>query len=120
MVLDLRPEHINEGFKRINAPGGSGFRDGPVEEAIFNYPKDIKFDNDGNMFIADYGNHCIRMLSVDGIVTTVAGQPGTAGYKDGGPVQSLFNQPWGVAVNEQGDIYVADWSNARIRKLVIE
>jgi len=118
MVLDLR--NPDSGFKRINAPGGSGFRDGPVAEAIFNYPKDIKFDQDGNMFIADYGNHCIRMLSADGIVTTVAGQPGTAGYKDGGPVESLFNQPWGVAVNEQGDIYIADWSNARIRKLVIE
>ncbi len=119
-VLDLRPEHINEGFKRINAPGGSGFRDGPVKDAIFNYPKDIKFDKTGNMFIADYGNHCIRMLSADGIVSTVAGQPTKAGYKDGGPVESQFNQPWGVAVNDQGDIYIADWSNARIRKLVIE
>ncbi|TJZ61141.1 hypothetical protein FAZ15_08010 [Sphingobacterium olei] len=120
MVLDLRDPNGTGGFKRINAPGGSGFRDGPVKEAIFNLPKDIKFDNTGNMFIADYGNHCIRMLSADGIVTTVAGQPGTAGYKDGGPVESQFNQPWGVAVNEQGDIYIADWSNARIRKLVIE
>jgi DNA-binding beta-propeller fold protein YncE len=91
-----------------------------VEDALFNYPKDIKFDNDGNMFIADYGNHCIRMLSADGIVTTVAGQPGTAGYKDGGPVESLFRNPWGVAVNELGEIYIADWGNARIRKLVIE
>lgn len=120
MVLDLRPENIGKGFKRLNAPGGSGFRDGPVEDAIFNEPKDIKFDNDGNMFIADYGNHCVRMLSADGIVTTVAGQPGKAGYKDGGPVESLFRNPWGIAVNEQGDIYVADWGNARIRKLVIE
>lgn len=120
MVLDLRDPDGTGGFKRINAPGGSGFRDGPVSDAVFNLPKDIKFDNDGNMFIADYGNHCIRMLSADGIVSTVAGQPGTAGYKDGGPVESLFNQPWGVAVNEQGDIYIADWSNARIRKLVIE
>jgi len=120
LVLDLRPEHINEGFKRLNAPGGSGFRDGPVEDAVFNQPKDIKFDNDGNLFIADYNNHCIRMLSADGIVTTVAGQPGTAGYKDGGPVESLFRNPWGVAVNEQGEIYIADWGNARIRKLVIE
>lgn len=120
MVLDLRDPDGTGGFKRINAPGGSGFRDGPVEEAVFNLPKDIKFDNDGNMFIADYGNHCIRMLSADGIVTTVAGQPGTSGYRDGGPIESLFNQPWGVAVNEQGEIYIADWSNARIRKLVIE
>ena len=78
------------------------------------------FDNDGNMFVADYGNHCIRMISADNIVTTVAGHPGVAGYKDGGPVESLFKNPWGVAVNEQGDIYIADWGNARIRKLVIE
>lgn len=118
MMLDLRD--MESGFKRLNAPGGSGFRDGPVEDALFNYPKDIKFDNDGNMFIADYGNHCIRMLSADGIVSTVAGQPGTSGYKDGGPVESLFKNPWGVAVNELGEIYIADWGNARIRKLVIE
>lgn len=119
-VLDLRDPNGTGGFKRINAPGGSGFRDGPVKDAIFNYPKDIKFDKQGNMFIADYGNHCIRMLSADGIVSTVAGQPTKAGYKDGGPVESQFNQPWGVAVNDQGDIYIADWNNARIRKLVIE
>lgn len=118
MMMDLR--HPERGFKRLNAPGGSGFRDGPVEDALFNLPKDIKFDNDGNMFIADYGNHCIRMLSADGVVSTVAGQPGKAGYKDGGPVESLFKNPWGVAVNEQGEIYIADWGNARIRKLVIE
>ncbi|MGX5687434.1 IPT/TIG domain-containing protein [Arcticibacter tournemirensis] len=119
-VLDLRDPNGSGGFKRLNAPGGSGFRDGPLADALFNYPKDIKFDNSGNMFVADYGNHCIRMVSADNIVTTVAGQPGKPGYKDGGPVESLFNQPWGVAVNEQGDIYIADWSNARIRKLVIE
>ncbi|MGN5956342.1 IPT/TIG domain-containing protein [Sphingobacterium lactis] len=119
-VLDLRDPNGTGGFKRMNAPGGSGFRDGPIADALFNYPKDIKFDNDGNMFVADYGNHCIRMVTPDNIVKTVAGQPGTAGYRDGGPAESLFNQPWGVAVNEQGDIYIADWSNARIRKLVIE
>ena len=120
MVLDLRPEHIDKGFRRVNATGGSGHRDGPLEDAVFNYPKDIKFDNDGNMFVADYGNHCIRMVSADGIVTTVAGQPGVAGYRDGGPIESMFNNPWGVAVNEQGDIYIADFGNSRIRKLVIE
>lgn len=117
-MLDLRD--MDSGFKRLNAVGGSSFRDGPVEDALFNYPKDIKFDNDGNMFIADYGNHCIRMLSTAGIVSTVAGQPGKSGFKDGGPVESLFNSPWGVAINDLGEIYIADWGNARIRKLVIE
>ena len=77
-VLDLRDPDGTGGFKRLNAPGGSAFRDGPIEDALFNYPKDIKFDNDGNMFVADYGNHCIRMISADNIVTTVAGQPGVA------------------------------------------
>lgn len=120
MVLDLRNPDGTGGFKRLNAPGGSSFKDGPIQDALFNLPKDIKFDNDGNMFVADYGNHCIRMISPDGVVTTVAGQPGTSGFKDGGPTESLFNQPWGVAVNELGHIYIADWSNARIRKLVIE
>ena len=45
-VMDVR--YPEQGFKRLNAPGGSAFRDGPLEEALFNYPKDIKFDNDGN------------------------------------------------------------------------
>lgn len=116
--LDLR--YPEQGFERLNAPGGSAFRDGPLEDALFNYPKDIKFDNDGNMYVADYGNHCIRMVSADGVVSTIAGQPGTSGYQDGGPLESLFKNPWGVAVSEQGDIYIADWGNARIRKLVIE
>ncbi|MBE8713824.1 IPT/TIG domain-containing protein [Sphingobacterium hungaricum] len=120
MVLDLRDPDGTGGFRRLNAPGGSSFKDGPIQDALFNLPKDIKFDNDGNMFVADYGNHCVRMVSPDGVVTTVAGQPGTAGFKDGGPAESLFNQPWGVAVNELGHIYIADWNNARIRKLVIE
>lgn len=120
MVLDLRDPDGTGGFKRLNAPGGNAFRDGAIQDALFNQPKDIKFDNDGNMFVADYGNHCIRMVSPDRFVTTVAGQPGRSGYKDGGPTESLFNQPWGVAVNEEGHIYIADWNNARIRKLVIE
>ncbi len=120
MMLDLRPEHIDKGFRRVNATGGSNHRDGPIEDAVFHLPKDIKFDNDGNMFVADYGNHCIRMVSADGIVTTVAGQPKVSGYRDGGPLESMFNNPWGVAVNEEGDIYIADYGNSRIRKLVIE
>lgn len=119
-VLDVRDPEGTGGLQRLNAPGGSGHRDGPVEDAVFNYPRQIAFDQDGNMFVADYSNHCIRMVTADGIVKTIAGQPGVAGYRDGGPTEALFNSPWGVAVDKDGVIYISDYGNKRIRKLVIE
>jgi hypothetical protein len=103
MVLDLRPEHIDEGFKRVNGIGGGDHRDGPLADAIFNLPKDIKFDNDGNMFVADYSNHCIRMVSADGIVTTVAGQPKVKVEKDSRPKKKKLNQTKGVPVKQKKD-----------------
>ena len=120
MTLDIRDPKGSGGLKRLNAIGGGSHRDGPVKDAVFNQPRSIDFDSDGNLFIADFGNNCIRMLSSEGVVETVAGIPGTKGYKDGGPETALFNQPWGVAVNKDGVIYISDYGNARIRKLVIE
>lgn len=119
--LDVRKLGTPEGqLVKVTNSGAHGHRDGPLDQALFNYPRQLAFDQDGNMFVADYGNHCIRMISPDGIVETVAGQPGVAGYRDGGPDEALFNHPWGVAVDKEGVIYIADWDNARIRKLVIE
>lgn len=118
-VIDVR-DPATKGLVRINAPGGSGHQDGPLEKAVFNYPRQIAFDQDGNLYVADYGNHCIRMVSADGIVSTVAGRPGVAGYRDGGPTEALFNNPWGIAVDKDGVIYIADYGNKRVRKLVIE
>lgn len=119
--LDVRKLGTPEGdLVKVTAAGAHGHRDGPVDQALFDYPRQLAFDQDGNMFVADYGNHCIRMISADGIVETVAGQPGVAGYRDGGPDEALFNHPWGVAVDKDGVVYISDWGNARIRKLVIE
>ena len=71
------------------------------------------------MYIADSGNHCIRRITTDGMVETVLGMPGTAGWKDGGKEEALFNEPSGLGISSDGTLYVADFGNRRIRKLSI-
>ncbi|MDR0560422.1 MAG: IPT/TIG domain-containing protein [Prevotellaceae bacterium] len=108
-------------FKMLSAPATSGgFRDGKLENAQFRNPCQIYFDPDGFLYIADRDNHCIRRVTPDKVVETVVGIPGTSGYKDGSKDEALFKAPWGLGVSQDGTVYVADYDNARIRKLAIE
>jgi sugar lactone lactonase YvrE len=78
----------------------------------------IEFDGLGNMYIADYGNHRIRKIDVNGIITTVAGNgsPGFSG--DGGPATSAqLNQPTDIAFGPDGSLFIADKQNSAIRKV---
>ncbi|KAA6339331.1 hypothetical protein EZS27_012738 [termite gut metagenome] len=112
------PEHT---FRQLSASNMSGgFRDGKLENAQFRYPCQIYFDPEGNLYIADRDNHCIRRLTVDNVVETVVGMPGTSGFKDGNSDEALFKAPWGVGVGKDGTVYVADYDNGRLRKLAIE
>ncbi len=98
------------------AYGGDG---GPAKEAIFNVPYGMAFDLQGNLLIADTGNHRIRRINaITGIVETIAGT-GTAGFAgDGGQAKNaLFNEPTSVAIDTRGNIYVGDGSNRRIRRI---
>ena len=97
-----------------------GYEDGKRLNARFNFPSQICFDLDGIMYIADSSNHCIRSIDREGAVSTVIGVPGRAGYVDGTPDDALFDEPWGVAVDEEGTIYIADTKNKCIRKLAIQ
>lgn len=97
-----------------------GHQDGDVKDAIFGEIQQICFDLEGNLFIADKGNHCIRKISPEGVVSTVVGLPGKKGFKDGDPDVAMFNGPTGVAVDSEGTIYIADRDNNCIRKLSIE
>jgi sugar lactone lactonase YvrE len=93
-----------------------GFRDGPAEAARFNTPRGLAVDAAGSILVADAGNHRVRRITPDGAVTTVAGS-GEKGYDNGPGRQARFNEPFGVAVDAAGNIYVADLNNYRIRKV---
>ena len=97
-----------------------GWLDGEADEALFNHPRQICFDIKGNLYVADGLNHVIRKVSPEGIVSTVVGIAGVKGYRDGSPDEAMFNQPDGVAIDEEGTIYIADYENRLIRKLSIE
>jgi streptogramin lyase len=107
-------------FMKLSGPTAGGFRDGELAVAQFDRPRQIQFDKDGNLYVADNGNHCIRRISPDNIVETVLGIPGSAGRENGGKEDARFNQPWGLCVREDGNIYVGDYGNSLLRKLTIE
>ncbi len=94
-----------------------GLEDGPGADARFNNPRGMAFDAAGNLYIADTGNHTIRMITPAGVVSTIAGTAGNAGSADGPGPTARFDSPQGVAVDGSGNVYVADTGNHTIRKI---
>lgn len=99
------------------SPGYTG-DGGPASQATLNAPADLAVDAAGNLYIADIGNHVIRMITPAGIISTVAGM-GVAGYSgDGGPARSaLLNRPFGICIGPDGALYIAEEGNFVVRKI---
>lgn len=101
-----------------------GLRNGPGQDALFRYPTSVALDAQGDAYVADCGNNCIRKISPDGWVSTVAGDPRfdsrgvpQGGYLDGPAVSAQFDHPYQVSVDATGNVFIADWYNQRIRVL---
>lgn len=92
-----------------------GYADGQGANSLFRAPIDVEVDKDGNIFVADAGNHKIRKITPDGNVTTVAGS--TIGYYDGLGTSAQFNSPRGITVDGSGNVYVSDSDNFVVRKI---
>ncbi len=98
-------------------PGYSG-DNGPATAALLNGPEQIALDAVGNLYIADTGNNCVRMVDIHGIMTTVAGSAIAGSTGDGGPaVSAQLTGPRGVAVDPFGNLYISEANRIRIVNL---
>ena len=109
--------------QHIAGTGESGFSGdgGPALKAQFNFPNHLVADATGNLFIADTANHRVRKISTQGVITTVAGT-GKSGFSgDGGPAtEAELGAPAAIAIDADGNLYIAEFFNHRIRKITTD
>lgn len=95
-----------------------GMMDGAGASSMFNIPYGVVAKGD-TLIVADWGNHRLREVGLDGTVRTLAGA-GTAGFTDGAMTSARFSHPQGLAITSSGDVFVADLDNFRVRKISSE
>ena len=94
----------------------SGFADGAGAAARFATPYGLVQRPDGKLVVCDYANQRLRLVGLDGSVSTLAGT-NSAGFADGAITAALFNHPQAIAIASNGDLYIADSDNFRVRRL---
>ena len=103
-----------------NVAGVSNFtgEGGLAASADFYWPYGLTSDSKGNIYVADQYHGIIRKIDKNGIITTIAGKRFRSFSGDGGPAtEAVLNDPRGVAADKQGNIYIADTYNNRVRKI---
>jgi sugar lactone lactonase YvrE len=97
--------------------GSTGSTDGTGTAASFGNPQDLAVDASGTVYVSDTGNNLIRKITAAGVVTTLAGS-GSAGSTNGTGTAASFSTPSGLTMDASGALYVADFRNNLIRKIV--
>jgi trimeric autotransporter adhesin len=121
-------DNVNNRIRKVNSAGiittyagigSSGFSgDGhPADSAKLGSPLSIATDRKGNLYIADKNNARIRKVDTNGIIRTIAGNGTSTYFGDGGPATSAQFSAYGLCLDINGNIFIADASNQRIRKI---
>jgi sugar lactone lactonase YvrE len=110
-------------ISEVAGNGSLGFSGdhGPATAASFHNPAGLAMDATGNLYVSDELNHIIRKIDKTGIITTIAGTPGVAGYSGDGfaATNAKFNWPYGLMIDLHGDLYVSDHHNHALRKITM-
>ncbi len=117
LAADLSSITVIAGESDANVPRATV--DGTGTAARFNQPMGIAVDGNGNLYVTEELGHTVRRITPAGVVTTLAGTPGVSGMADGTGGAAMFSAPVGIALGADGDLYVADSSNARIRRVTL-
>ena len=99
------------------AAGESGSADGTGPAARFAGPRSLAADAAGNVFVVDTDNHTVRQITPAGVVTTLAGKAGESGKADGTGAAARFSEPRGIAVDTDGNLFIADSGNGAVRQI---
>jgi sugar lactone lactonase YvrE len=120
-------DRVNNRIRMVSPTGGvstlagaaAGYADGTGAAAQFNRPIGVAVDASGRVYVADAGNHRIRVITAAGVVTTLAGS-GAAGTADGPPASAAFNSPQALLLLPDGGLIVAEGGSHRIRRVTPE
>jgi trimeric autotransporter adhesin len=116
-VRKVSPAGVITTFAGTGHPGNSG-DGGPATSAQLFYSDWVATDGQGNIYIADGFYNRVRKVSPSGTITAFAGT-GAGGFSgDGGPATAAWlREPWGMAADKHGNVYIADHGNYRVRKV---
>ena len=116
-IRKISPDGVISTVAGDGSPGFSG-DGGPATKAKLDQPEAFAFDAQGNIYFSDSANNRVRRIDTHGVITTVAGT-GESGFAgDGGPAtKARIADPYGVAVDKTGNLYVSDTDSNRIRRI---
>ena len=94
------------------------FQDAQGTAAHFHSPIDLVVDAGDNVYVCDYKNHCVRRITAEGTVSTIAGSTSrNSGFTDAQGNNALFKKPYGITIDNDGNLLIADYGNYRIRAI---